>query len=282
MRARRYGRGVGFLVSLTDLRPSARFDGQAWTDARLEEATSPLGPWTVLETVALDPVDADPAAPQERSFTTALATLEAGFYRVVWLDAALNTQPTSAIFSGTLPGIPDGAGVRLLAPPAFDWASYGYPAPAAGDPEPLDARTQWAIAYVMSTAGRTITSIPAELVSVAEQAIVLRVMQDVAGGGQTALQTLFDAPWLKSFTAGSYSETRFSPAELAAARAVNPLPQLADLLWLLMTDAKRDEWLERVSGVRRPAGVFIEPRWGHGHEVAPLAWGDGIRHPWEM
>jgi hypothetical protein len=75
------------VVTLSDARPPARVDGLPWTRARMDQAPAAAGAWTALETWTLEDVDADPALPAARSFTSALATLDAGWYRLVWLDA---------------------------------------------------------------------------------------------------------------------------------------------------------------------------------------------------
>jgi hypothetical protein len=87
------------VVSLEDYRPSPRYDSLPWTQARIEEGTAaaPVS-WTVLETQNLSPVDADPANPQYRNFTTALGSAAERWYRIVFLDAALATAlPTFPI-----------------------------------------------------------------------------------------------------------------------------------------------------------------------------------------
>jgi hypothetical protein len=78
-------------VSLEDFRPSPRYDGLPWTQARIEEGTAAVGPWTVLEVQSLSPVDPDPANPQYRNFTTQLGTADEQWYRIVFLDAAATT-----------------------------------------------------------------------------------------------------------------------------------------------------------------------------------------------
>lgn len=82
---------MAVVVSLEDYRPAPRYDGTAWASARIEEGTASAGPWTVLETKTLSPVDADPRNPAYRSFTTNLGTAPAQWYRIVFLDAAANT-----------------------------------------------------------------------------------------------------------------------------------------------------------------------------------------------
>lgn len=80
------------VVSLEDYRPAPRYDSVPWTDAQIQEGTAADDEaWVTLETQALSPVDADPANPQYRNFTTALGTVEELWYRIVFLDASMNT-----------------------------------------------------------------------------------------------------------------------------------------------------------------------------------------------
>lgn len=85
------------VVSLTDYQPSARFDGNAWTQARLEQATSASGPWTTVETFNLSPVDADPQYPALRNFTSELVDAASTWLRIVFIDADADEQATSAV-----------------------------------------------------------------------------------------------------------------------------------------------------------------------------------------
>lgn len=82
---------MAVVVSLEDFRPSPRYDSLPWTQARIEEGTASVGPWTVLETQNLSPVDVDPANPAYRNFTTQLGTDEELWYRIVFLDASGDT-----------------------------------------------------------------------------------------------------------------------------------------------------------------------------------------------
>lgn len=79
------------VVSLEDYRPSPRYDGDPWTQAQIQEGTASTGPWTTLETINLSPVDADPRNPAYRNFTTDLGTAAELWYRIVFLDASLDT-----------------------------------------------------------------------------------------------------------------------------------------------------------------------------------------------
>lgn len=87
------------VITFESFRPVARYDGIAWTQARVEEGTTADGPWTVLETIALSPVDSDPRNPDSRNFTTELADDAMDlWYRIVFLDASGDSlQPTEPI-----------------------------------------------------------------------------------------------------------------------------------------------------------------------------------------
>lgn len=82
---------MSVVVSLEDFRPAPRYDSLPWTEARIEEGTASTGPWTILETQALTPLDSDPANPAYRNFTTALGTAAEQWYRIVFTDATLAT-----------------------------------------------------------------------------------------------------------------------------------------------------------------------------------------------
>jgi hypothetical protein len=82
------------VVTLTDYQPTERFDGNAWTSARIEGSASSGGPWATVETIELDPVDADPKEPATRNFTTAQALTTQTWFRVVFVDDDDNELPT--------------------------------------------------------------------------------------------------------------------------------------------------------------------------------------------
>lgn len=88
---------MSYVVPFTDYTPTAA--PTAWTGLTIEEAATPGGPWTLIDTQTLVP-DADPAHPSSRSFTTNDATLLAGWYRVTFTNAAGDTQPFDPVFNG--------------------------------------------------------------------------------------------------------------------------------------------------------------------------------------
>lgn len=84
------------VVSFFDYTPAPRFDSTPWTDVQIEEAATSSGPWTVIDTLALSPTDADPANPQSRSFTITNGTAPDLWYRVTFVDGGGNLSLPSA------------------------------------------------------------------------------------------------------------------------------------------------------------------------------------------
>jgi hypothetical protein len=74
-------------VSFVDFLPIPRYDGDPWTQVTIEEAPAVTGPWTVIDTITFQTVDADPTNPQPKSFTTENATIFDGWYRLTFSDA---------------------------------------------------------------------------------------------------------------------------------------------------------------------------------------------------
>lgn len=87
------------VVSFSNYMPAARFDDVAWTQARVDEAETSSGPWTLIDTLDLSPLDTDPAAPATRNLTTELASDTMGlWYRLTFVDADGSTgQPSTPI-----------------------------------------------------------------------------------------------------------------------------------------------------------------------------------------
>jgi hypothetical protein len=94
---------MGVVVTFSGFTPAPRADGLPWTSIQVNEGTSISGPWTLRDTLAISPVDADPAHPQERTFTTEEATLEAGWYKIVFADADGDTSEAAPIFNDLRP-----------------------------------------------------------------------------------------------------------------------------------------------------------------------------------
>lgn len=89
-----------YVVSFTDYQPVPRFDEIPWTTVMIEESDSETGDWNLIDTQPLWPVDEDPANPMSRSFTTDNATIEHGWYRILFGDVNNNIVETAPMFNG--------------------------------------------------------------------------------------------------------------------------------------------------------------------------------------
>lgn len=99
---------MSFTRSFQGYAPPPRYEEEAkpFTKALIQEAAVAEEPtWVTIETINLE-VDADPADPASRNFSTDAATLDQALYRIVWEDE------DGVQFEGAL--------VRY--PPAPDWA----------------------------------------------------------------------------------------------------------------------------------------------------------------
>jgi hypothetical protein len=86
-----------YVVSFEEYSLVPRYDGKKWTQARIEEAVADTGPWVAIETKPITDYT-DPENPPIQNFTTELATLEDGWYRIVFLDATGDSeQPTAPL-----------------------------------------------------------------------------------------------------------------------------------------------------------------------------------------
>lgn len=101
---------TAFVISFTDIVPPLRYDGNAWTQVQIAQATS-LQPqpgvesqWTTIDTIALSTlpggIDTDPTNPQPRDITTGLATSQQGFFTLTFLDASgASSQPLMQVMN---------------------------------------------------------------------------------------------------------------------------------------------------------------------------------------
>ncbi len=80
------------VVSFEDYRPVPRYDGDPWTEVRIEEGTASTGSWTLIDTLAISPPDADPENPAYRNFTTSNATAPDLWYKLTFADSLGNTS----------------------------------------------------------------------------------------------------------------------------------------------------------------------------------------------
>jgi hypothetical protein len=88
------------VITFRDYTPAPRYDGNPWTEVDIEESdTTTLSDdtvWSLVETIALSPVDADPENPASRSLTTEDATDTIDlWYRLVFRDGTGDEQQTT-------------------------------------------------------------------------------------------------------------------------------------------------------------------------------------------
>jgi hypothetical protein len=171
---------AAFIVSFPIYRPPARYDNTPWTQIRVEERATAADPWVEVETITLDPVDALPARPLPRAITTALGTLESGFYRLVAVDAVGREQASEAMMRATpiyRPQASDVAGKLRARTKDTNGNEVGA---FTDDTRPTAANVEALIDDACSDVVRAIGPIvPLELVAAARSVVALRAAQMV-------------------------------------------------------------------------------------------------------
>lgn len=91
-----------FTHSFTDVTPFARYDGLPWTRIRVEESATGTGAWSQIADMAIA-VDPTPDTPNPVDVTVTTSTLETGYFRFRFSDAASTLSPyTEAVYSPSL------------------------------------------------------------------------------------------------------------------------------------------------------------------------------------
>ncbi len=151
--------------------PVPRVDAVPFTTAAFREAPdvdgSP-GTWTTLETIDLDTgpgvspagLDTDPNSPQERTFTTALATLDPAWYQVVFTDDLGGTDQSTPRYASTAG--PDGDQFAT----ASDLAARLGVTLTAGEQDRADALLISATGAVQTAAGQQISRVADDTLTV--------------------------------------------------------------------------------------------------------------------
>lgn len=195
--------------------PSARTDGLPWLGARVWESATVDGTYAQIDAFAFatDPrvepsgLDVDPENPRERSFTTAIALLPVGWYKVVFYDASNNLEPTDPVYHGgpILPGVQQvahflrartmGAGGQLNVFTAFT------------DPtiDQVEDYIQSAAADVISTVGRDIpvqaSDLARKVIEVSAAMLIELGSEDINEVRYDRLKTLYDERLARLFEA---------------------------------------------------------------------------------
>lgn len=170
---------------------------------------------------------------------------------------------------------------ELRADPRIDWAGLGLADPAPADDTALEEEITVAFAYVEEKTGRDLDTMdPASnLGIIARRAVILRVVQQAVQGRGSYITREIDRQII-SFAVPGYSETRASGtttnSRQYAAGLFNDWPILNDLLWLLATQAKRDEAYSMFLGDEVPASAITSVDWtgrGRGTRGDPFFYG---------
>jgi hypothetical protein len=159
---------------------------------------------------------------------------------------------------------PDAAAVREWATSnvgdAFDFGRFGYPAPEAGESDRLERIVRSQVAWVAVMTGRALDSTltDANLVALAEDAVLMATQWAVAGRGNTrAVRDALSNSRLKGLRAGDYSDTRRDFAEARNAQQVHPWLDLSNAILALATPERRAELLAELGGTVRPIAVSV-------------------------
>jgi len=164
-----------YVVTFTDYRPAPRMDGLPWTNILIFEAPSPDGPWTQIDTIPINPVDIDPADPAARSFSTENATIEQGWYQVVFTDDANHQQPFGVVQNASYPWVPSLSQVGALVRTRTKDSSGNELGTFNDDTRPTDDDVQELIQQAVDTfVLRGGTEIPPELYPEVQRLIATR------------------------------------------------------------------------------------------------------------
>ena len=129
------------------------------------------------------------------------------------------------------------------------------------DDSQLETLLTAAQSLLTAITGQTVAEMPDEFVPMANLAIRGFTEQLAYQGSAEYLETLSDFDLIQSFSAGPYSETRRSAEDAMKARKLNAWPWLSDLLWLMLTDEKREFWEDYFSDENAPAWAVTEVEW---------------------
>lgn len=294
-----------FVVTLYGFLPPARFDVPPvpWTAVEVYQGDTPLGPWTLIDTITLPNPDPDPTVPAVRNITTTQATTPGAWYQVVFLDDdGGQSEPSDPVRNTAdgeaLPPSPDD--LRTISP----LLRQNFPLPPTDAYQIADLRnvTYQATALVQAATWRLIDptlgdaapegyvseAVPPALVPVALQAIARMAERlDVTSAPDLAEQ-IATGRRLRGFSAGPYSENYFDPGQFAR-RGVSARPTMDNddaldtALWALATEDARDYAVWRQSGIAPPTGLattfdYRRQSLGYAAGGGGMAWGGGYGH----
>lgn len=189
-----------FIVSLEEFIPPPRHDGVAFLTARIEEAPAAGGPWGILDTIPLAPLDADPKNPQARSFTIDNAQYEHGYYQVVFIDVDANTATVGPVYN--------------IADPV-----ESYRASVQDVADLLRARTLATNGVELGTFADTTRPTDEQVIR-----LINKAQDDVSGKIGLVVPAMFvrDAQNLVAIRAAMYVELSYFPEQIRANKSIYP------------------------------------------------------------
>lgn len=151
--------------------------------------------------------------------------------------------------------------------PNIDWVALGFP--TGGSPDPITAEINLAWSYVEEKTGRDLDTLDAtsNLGILGARAVLLRTIQQAYQWSTSFISSSTTAgTGIKSFAVPDYTETRFGPGDTTISKTklgalVNEWPQLADLLWLLMTPEAQENFIFAQTGEFPPAMSIQATDW---------------------
>lgn len=117
-------------------------------------------------------------------------------------------------------------------------------------------------AYLIWATGLDLDTYTGPLEPLVLLALQAKTEQIIYAGGTDNIETAADFMMIQSFSAGSYSETRRSLTEIKMAGMIDVDPRVNALLWPLLTDDRRDDWMGWLNGTNAPAFEVTETAWG--------------------
>lgn len=195
----------------------------------------------------------------EGYFYYLLTVDEAGIWRYTW-----TTEGVVVVHNGAFEtGAPTAEDIREWSKVDFDELEFEQP---EGGADPLRRVVRKAMLWLQHTTGRLFTEFENEtteeeyLLESMRQAVLMLVEHAVYVAQPEHAETSADFNQIRSFSAGSYSETRRGTNERS--HGLHPWADLADLIWDLMTEEKR------TALVGGPAiKTDSEPQWNVGADI---------------
>lgn len=164
-----------------------------------------------------------------------------------------------------------------------DFGTLGFPEGAT--PDPLQEVVDRSTAFFVEATGLVFDN--ADSITLAREPLVRQVVQRsveimAMQGAQDIVETVADFLLLSSFSAGSYSESRRSLADLKNLRFIHADPTLNGLFWSLLTPDKYAWWMAYFNGENEPAWEVTEMVWqggsgldGYGRSAVEAPWESG-------